>query len=70
MRGNLRDTLDTLHQNTERLSLVSSVFQHAHDGIMITDADANIVEVNPAFTKLTATQRAAYAAHEDCRREV
>ena len=57
MRGNLRDTLDALHQNTERLSLVSSVFQHAHDGIMITDADANIVEVNPAFTRLTGYAR-------------
>lgn len=31
----------------------AKVFGVSNDGIMITDADNNIVEVNPAFTKLT-----------------
>jgi diguanylate cyclase (GGDEF)-like protein/PAS domain S-box-containing protein len=35
----------------------SSVFAHAHDGIFITDADANITEVNPAFTTLSGYSR-------------
>jgi len=57
MRARLRQMVGTLHQHTERLSLAASVFQHAHDGIYITDADSHIVEVNPAFTTLTGYTR-------------
>ncbi|MCX7627391.1 MAG: Cache 3/Cache 2 fusion domain-containing protein, partial [Methylophilaceae bacterium] len=57
MRRNLRQMLETLHQNADRLSLSSSVFEHANDGIFITDAAARIVETNPAFTTITHYRR-------------
>ena len=57
MRQRLREMLTELQQNAERLSVSSSVFAHAHDGIFITDADANITEVNPAFTTLSGYSR-------------
>lgn len=57
MRQRLREMLNELQQNAERLSVSSSVFAHAHDGIFITDANANIVEVNYAFTQITGYPR-------------
>lgn len=33
--------------------LVASVFKNTQDGILITDSDANIISVNPAFEKIT-----------------
>ncbi len=41
----------------ERLRLAASVFDHAHEGIAITDAQECIVEVNPTFTELTGFTR-------------
>jgi diguanylate cyclase (GGDEF)-like protein/PAS domain S-box-containing protein len=58
MRRNLRDMVETLHLNTERLSLLASVFEHAHDAIFITDLEANVIEVNPAFIDITGYTRA------------
>lgn len=40
-----------------RLALNSKVFAVSNDGIVITDAKNDIVEVNPAFTKLTGYTR-------------
>ncbi len=57
MRQKLRESIDTLSQNAERMRLSASVFDHAHDGIFITDAHANIVEVNYAFTQITGYSR-------------
>lgn len=57
MRQRLREIMTEQQQNAERLSVSSSVFAHAHDGIFITDAKANIIEVNPAFTTLTGYSR-------------
>jgi diguanylate cyclase (GGDEF)-like protein/PAS domain S-box-containing protein len=57
MRQKLRESIDTLQQNSERMRLSASVFDHAHDGIFITDAHANIVEVNYAFTQITGYSR-------------
>ena len=57
MRKKLREMVTTLHQNSERLALSASVFEHAHDGIFITDADARIVEINPAFSELSGYTR-------------
>jgi len=37
----------------EKLILAASVFSHAREGIMITTADGDIVEVNDAFTRIT-----------------
>lgn len=38
---------------TERMALAETVFDSTHDGILVTDADKRIIDVNPAFTKLT-----------------
>jgi diguanylate cyclase (GGDEF)-like protein/PAS domain S-box-containing protein len=53
MRGNLRKMIETLHQNSQNLSLAASVFEHTRDGIFITDANINIVQVNRSFEKMT-----------------
>lgn len=41
----------------EKLSLAASVFDHAHEGIIITDDRHRIVDVNPAFTDVTGYER-------------
>jgi len=43
--------------NEEQLRLAASVFTHAREGIMITDTDAHILEVNNAFSKITGYSR-------------
>ncbi|MET0357526.1 MAG: EAL domain-containing protein [Cellvibrio sp.] len=40
-----------------RLELAASVFTHAREGILITDANANIVDVNETFTLITGYSR-------------
>ena len=40
-----------------KLELAASVFSHAREGIMITDAGGNIVEVNHTFTLITGYAR-------------
>ena len=40
-------------ENERRLELAASVFTYSREGIMITDADGTIVEVNDAFTRIT-----------------
>ncbi len=42
----------------ERQRLAASVFDNAHEGIMITDQSGKIVEVNSTFTELTGYSRA------------
>jgi len=39
------------------LQLAASVFSHAREGIMITDAAGTIVEVNTTFTRITGHER-------------
>ena len=41
----------------EALALAASVFTHAREGIMITDVDGNIVNVNDSFTRITGYTR-------------
>lgn len=41
----------------ERQKLAASVFEHAHEGIMITDPGGRIVEVNSTFSELTGYSR-------------
>lgn len=36
-----------------QLRLAAHVFEHSGEGIMITDRDNHVVEVNPAFTRMT-----------------
>jgi diguanylate cyclase (GGDEF)-like protein/PAS domain S-box-containing protein len=48
----------TARRETEdRLRLAASVFESAHDSIMITDPTGRIVEVNDAFVQLTGYSR-------------
>lgn len=63
-RGDLKSILGTLNDITERrhaetrLRLAASVFTEAHEGIMITDAQGDILEVNAMFTAITGYSRA------------
>lgn len=59
MRKKLRESMDKLRNNAERMRLSASVFDHAHDGIFITDAEMRILEVNIAFTQITGHAREA-----------
>ncbi|MFO7529485.1 MAG: EAL domain-containing protein [Marinobacter sp.] len=36
-----------------RLKLADIIFNHTHDGIMVTDHQANIIDTNQAFTQIT-----------------
>jgi hypothetical protein len=42
-------------QAEEKLQLAASVFTHALEGIMITNADGTIIDVNDAFSEITGT---------------
>ncbi|WP_263263955.1 GGDEF and EAL domain-containing protein [Pseudomonas sp. RIT-PI-S] len=42
----------------ETLTLAANVFTHAHEGIMITNASGDIVDVNDAFQTITGYSRA------------
>lgn len=44
-------------QAEERQRLAASIFAHAHEGIMMIDATAKIVEINAAFSELTGYSR-------------
>ena len=44
-------------QNEEKLHLAASVFTHAHEGIIITDPDGTIIDVNATFTAITGYSR-------------
>lgn len=47
----------TIQTDREKMRLAASVFAHAREGILITDAGVRIVEVNPAFTQITGYER-------------
>lgn len=51
---------ERMHQELQRreasLRLAASVFAYSHDGIVITDADNRIINVNYAFTRITGYQ--------------
>jgi diguanylate cyclase (GGDEF)-like protein/PAS domain S-box-containing protein len=51
-----RDTTGRRHAESE-LRLAASVFNHAHEGIAICDAQQVILEVNPTFTEITGYER-------------
>lgn len=53
MRRRLREILNAMQQNANHLKVSSSVFEHAHDAIFITDTKGLIVQSNPSFTLLT-----------------
>ena len=41
-----------------RLTLTANVFTHTHEGIVITDVEGTILEVNEAFSRITGFSRA------------
>ncbi|SEI77780.1 PAS domain S-box-containing protein/diguanylate cyclase (GGDEF) domain-containing protein [Allopseudospirillum japonicum] len=41
----------------ERLRLAASVFTHAHEGILITDHQNRVIDVNPTFCEITGYSR-------------
>lgn len=48
----------TERKNADRqLELASLVFNHAHEAIMVTDAEGTLVEVNQAFTRISGYDR-------------
>ncbi|WP_424217934.1 PAS domain-containing protein [Thauera humireducens] len=51
------DGLNVRRQSDAKLQLAASVFSHAREGIVITDADGHIIEVNDAFTRITGYPR-------------
>ena len=54
--GSARD-ITVRKREQDQLLLSASVFTHAREGIMITDAAGTIIEVNAAFTYITGYQR-------------
>jgi diguanylate cyclase (GGDEF)-like protein/PAS domain S-box-containing protein len=44
-------------QSEEHLKLAARVFSEAHEGILITDANAAIIDVNPTFCEITGYSR-------------
>lgn len=44
-------------QNEFELELAASVFTHAREGIVITDADGNMIKTNDTFTRITGYSR-------------
>jgi diguanylate cyclase (GGDEF)-like protein/PAS domain S-box-containing protein len=44
-------------KSEESIRLSAKVFDHAHEGIMITDANQVVLDVNPTFTEITGFTR-------------
>jgi len=44
-------------ESSKKLTLSARVFSDTHEGITITDADMNIIDVNPAFCEITGYSR-------------
>lgn len=60
--GHVRDVTE-LHRSRERLRLAASVFDVCQEGIMVTDAERRIIDVNPAFSRITGYSRAEALGH-------
>ncbi|MDD4914184.1 MAG: diguanylate cyclase [Methylococcales bacterium] len=46
-----------LKQQVHQQNMIASVFDHIHDGIVISDACNNIIDINEAFTRITGYER-------------
>lgn len=53
----IKEDITAQRQAEQQLRLAASVFKHAYEGILITDANACIVEVNDTFSVLTGYDR-------------
>jgi len=47
----------------KQLVLHATAFHSAHDGITLTDASGNILDVNPAFSRITGWERSEVIGH-------
>ncbi|MFZ4622736.1 MAG: diguanylate cyclase domain-containing protein [Rhodoferax sp.] len=56
--GSLQDITE-LKQTDLKLQIAASVFDHAHEGITITDVQGTILDVNKAFCRITGYSREA-----------
>ena len=45
------------HEALERQRLSASLFQHLHEGLLVTDADLRALDVNPAYTQILGVPR-------------
>ncbi len=54
---NLNEMALAIQKSQDGMRLAASVFQNAREGILITDAGTRIVDVNPAFTRITGYTR-------------
>lgn len=43
----------------ERARMTASLFQHLHEGLLITDADLRALDANPAYTQILGVEREA-----------
>ena len=50
--------VDERHDAQERQRLSVSLFQHLHEGLLITDADLRVLDANPAYTQILGVPRA------------
>ena len=45
------------HDAFERQRLSASLFQHLHEGLLVTDADMRVLDVNPAYSEILGVPR-------------
>ncbi|PWB39857.1 MAG: hypothetical protein C3F19_13700 [Rhodocyclales bacterium] len=57
MAGSLEARDRRINEDLARLRLAASVFEQAAEAITITDAEANILDVNPSFCRITGYVR-------------
>lgn len=46
-----------LREALERKRMSANLFQHLHEGLLITDADQRVLDVNPAYTQILGVPR-------------
>jgi diguanylate cyclase (GGDEF)-like protein/PAS domain S-box-containing protein len=51
------DDITQLKEYQDKLMLTAKVFEHTEEGIMITNADRELIDVNEAFSKITGYSR-------------
>jgi diguanylate cyclase (GGDEF)-like protein/PAS domain S-box-containing protein len=53
MRSRIRQMVNEINEKSDRLNTSAQVFEHAHDGIFITNPEGKIIDINPAFTEIS-----------------